>query len=786
VGLLRGRVLVRGALALAGALLAVGLAHAPRADATAHLVLRSGPLTATVQLDPFSITVAERGAVVLSTASAGRLPVGDRGPLSFALGARVAAQPPLMGYGLIADVPLTWFHATRAERRPDGSLLVHTTDPTRSFALRLRSAGDGIVEVDARLSNPDGVLLTGASFFRDSDERFVGFGERSDRVEQSGQVVEQWNEEGPFSAGMLRPATDPVLGETWQGPPPMGPSSNFTMPWMVSSRGFGFLLDSTWLNRFDLTGSGPWRVETAEPALRWRVYAGPTPAEVLRRATADPTIGRQPVPAPWFFGPWYQPTGSAGLRAFLQRAWRTPVAEGGYDVPVTVAQTYTHYLPCGAQAGSRPDGQRESTDRYHALGYKVTTYVNSFVCEDHPDGAYQTADRNGWFVETPLGTTYPMPYLAYLDASSAVIDFTAPGAADFWRSLVREALVDGYDGWMEDFGEYVPPESVLADGRTGLAGHNDYCTQYHRASHELTWPAKGPDFAQFVRCGYTGTGPVARIVWGGDPTEDDSEADGLAAAVNQGRSMGLSGIGYWGSDIGGFHSLFTEGRTDAELLVRWLEVGAFSPIMRTQAEGYPRPVLQDPARAEVWSPEVLPHWRALARLRTQLYPYLWAASQEYQSTGMPMMRDLVLAYPDSPVAWGTGDATAVAAARFEYLFGPDLLVAPVVDLGATAREVWLPPGQWVAFWDAVRYDPATGSYDSTGDAPVLEGDRVVHVEAPLGRTPLFVKAGTCLPMLPADVDTLADPPSGTYPDGIVSLRQGIDRIRQVPFDATCP
>ena len=210
-----------------------------------------------------------------------------------------------------------------------------------------------------------------------------------------------------------------------------------------------------------------------------------------------------------------------------------------------------------------------------------------------------------------------------------------------------------------------------------------------------------------MRCGYTGTGPVARIVWGGDPTEDDSEADGLAAAVNQGLSMGLSGIGYWGSDIGGFHSLFTEGRTSTELLVRWLEVGAFSPIMRTQAEGYPLPVVQDGAeRAEVWSPEVLPHWRALARLRTQLYPYLWDASLDYQRTGTPMMRHLALAYPDEPAAWGRGDRRTVAAARFEYLLGDDLLVAPVVDMGATGRDVWLPPGEWVDFWDAVTYDPA--------------------------------------------------------------------------------
>ena len=766
---------------------AATLAFAPRAEAGDTTEVASGSLVATITHDPFSISVVDDGRLLLTTAAAGRVPVGADGPLSFAIGARVGAQLPLVGYGLFADVPLAWFHATRADPRPDGSFLVHTTDPLRTFDLRVRTPSAGVLEVDATLSDPTGVLVTGASFLNDGRQRFLGFGERSDTVDHTGRVVEQWNEEGPFSAGRFRPYTEPLLGEQWQGPPPIGPSSNFTMPWMVSSRGYGFLLDSTWLNRFDLTASDRWRVETAEPALRWRVYAGPEPVDVLQRVTTDPLVGRQPPPAKWFFGPWYQPTGDTAFRDFLRTAWRTPVEEGGYDVPVTVAQTYTHYLPCGAQAGGRSAGrERANADAYHSWGYRVTTYVNSFVCRDHPDGAYGAGEANGWFVKTALGTTYPLPYLAFLSSSSAIVDFTAPGAVGWWQSLIAEALDDGYDGWMEDFGEFVPPDAVLADGRPGLAGHNDYCTDYHRASHELTWPRRGLDFAQFVRCGYTGTGPVARIVWGGDPTEDDSEADGLAAAVNQGLSMGLSGIGYWGSDIGGFHSLFTEERTNTELLVRWLEVGAFSPIMRTQAEGYPVPILQDGLeRAEVWSPDVLPHWRALARLRTQLFPYVWAASLEYQRTGVPIMRHLALAYADEDVAWGRGDPVAVAAARFEYLFGPDLLVAPVVDMGATGRDVWLPPGEWVDFWDAVTYDEATGSYDADPVHAVVEGGRVVHVESPLGRTPLFVRAGTCLPLLPADVDTLDDQAGFAHDDGVVTLAEGVDRMRQVPFGDAC-
>ncbi len=771
----RGRVILVVAAAVAS------LLAAPRSEAAttpSPTVVRTGPLVASITYRPFAVTITQNGVPVLQTSSA-----GERGALAFAVAAGAVVQTPTAGYGVIADAPVVWVRATWAEPRDDGSLLVHTTDPTHSFRVRLTATADGVIDFNATPTNRSRVLMTGATFVNDDRQRFLGFGERSDSVDQTGRQVEQWNEEGPFSGGMFRPATDPVLGKQWQGPPPFGPSSNFTMPWTISSRGYGFLLDSTALNRFDLRSPQRWSVETHERALHWRVYGGPTPTDVLRRATSDAVIGRQPPPAEWFFGPWYQPHGND---AQLLTAWRTPRSKGGLEVPITVAQTYTHYLPCAGQVGDRAaGGQKKRAASYHDWGYKVTTYVNSFVCSNHPDGAYAVGKANGYFVKTIAGTPYPLPYLAYTKASSAIVDFTAPGAVKWWQSLINEALTDGYDGWMEDFGEYVPPDSKLADGRTGIEGHNDYCTDYHKASHELTWPRKGSDFAQFVRCGYTGTGPYARIVWGGDPSEDDSEADGLAGAVSEGLSMGVSGIGYWGSDIGGFHALFTAGQTSPELLTRWAEFGAFSGIMRTEADGVPRPVAPGSPRAQVWDPSVLPHWRALSRLRTQLFPYMWEAAQEYQRSGTPIMRDLALAYPHEEVAWRRGDPPAVAAARYEYLFGPDVLVAPVVTVGATSRDVWLPPGRWVDFWRSTTYNDASGAYDAKPNQVVLDGGRVVHVDAPLGHPPLFVKAGTCLRLLPPDVQTLVSAAGFAHDAKVVTLAEGIHRSRQVGFARDC-
>src|SRR3954471_22973683 len=581
---------------------ALARAGSDAVSATSTTVV-SGPLTVRVTHNPFAIEVMQSGRTVLRSAP---------GALAFAVGPAVRAQTPVASYGVFAEAK-QWIPATSAVRIGENRLRVATLDPTRAFDVALNTVASGVIELNARLSNPVGVAGTSAAFHREAGERYLGFGERSDSVDQTGKVVEGWNEEGPFSAGAARPVADPIMGEAWQGPPPFGPASNFTMPWFVARSGYGFLLDSTWLNRFDLDQGDVWRVEHADPAnLRIRLFGGPTPPDVLRRFTADASVGRQPAPAPWYFGPWYQPAGTEAFTNGLMAGWREK------DVPITVAQTYTHYLPCAAQNG-RTAQEQALTDMYHRWGYKVTTYVNSFVCQEHPQGAYQRGDTNGWFVKTALGTTYPIPYAGYRSSSSAVVDFRAPGATAFWQGLIKPAIANGYDGWMEDYGEYVPPDAVLGDGTSGVQGHNAYCTDYHRASNDLTsHQLQLQAFAQFVRCGYLGTAPNARIVWGGDPTEDDSEADGLAAAVNAGLSMGLSGISYWGSDIGGFHALFTAGRTSPELLTRWLEFGTFSGIMRTEAEGFGRPDQTQP-KAEVWDPSVLPYWREMTKLRTQLY-----------------------------------------------------------------------------------------------------------------------------------------------------------------------
>jgi alpha-glucosidase (family GH31 glycosyl hydrolase) len=195
--------------------------------------------------------------------------------------------------------------------------------------------------------------------------------------------------------------------------------------------------------------------------------------------------------------------------------------------------------------------------------------------------------------------------------------------------------------------------------------------------------------------------------------------------------MGLSGISTWGSDIGGFFALFQNELTP-ELLARWVQVGAVSGVMRTEADGIAVP---DKARPQVWDADQIDNWRRYAKLHTQLYPYLVAADDEYQRTGLPLMRQLSLVYP--------GDATA-AGRDDEFMFGPDLLAAPVVEPGATQRSLYLPQGRWVDMWRTLRYRESDGALRMQR-ATVLRGPGDVTVPAPLDELPLLARAGTASP-----------------------------------------
>lgn len=656
------------------------------------------------------------------------------------------------------EVDGSWKHATRVKKtwKKGRSRLLRlaTTDGGRDLQVTVSPASHGSIRLSAAIiGSVSGVEAIGMSFQAPKGQRYLGFGERSNGVNQRGNVVENWVGEGPY-----QPVEYPAIRNfvpTW-GMRERPDDTYFPMPWLLSSSGYGVLVENSEPSYFRLgtDRTDTWSVELRrtvdglpnQPADRpspgridLRFFSGPKPADVVRRLSG--ALGRQPASAPFFFGPWVQPRGN-------EMATVNTLREN--DVPTSLLQTYLHYLPCLHQQGHE-QAQKDFTNAVHDNGMAITAYFNPMLCTDK--ALFNQLNDRHQITRDAAGNPYEYDYLSY---HVGQFDFTNPETANSYGDLLREALDHGYDGWMEDFGEYTPPDSISYDGTSGMVEHNRYPERYHCAAYQQTRDHHRP-LARFVRSGWTGAAACSPIVWGGDPSTT-WDHDGLRDSIRNGLSMGLSGVGVWGSDIGGFFSIAAPALSN-ELLIRWSQFGAFSGVMRNQADGLGK------ERPQVVDPDQIGNWRRYSKLRTQLYPYISGAAAEYRRNGLPMMRAMVLAYPNDRRASGLDN---------QYLFGQDLLVAPVINEGETRRKVYLPKGKWVDFWRSFRYDESSGAIDLTRPR-TRNGGGWRNLAAPLEEIPLLLKAGTMLVTLPSDVDTLS--PFGTD-DSIVHLE---DRDQRTLF-----
>ena len=615
--------------------------------------------------------------------------------------------------------------ATAAER-----IELLTEDPDLVVVVDLIHDGIGAtgVVISASGSEAAGITAITAEFAATPAERFFGLGERAGSVDHRGEEVRNHVSDGPWTSAQL-PVVEEIL-------PPPGYSDRtdatyFPIPWVLSSDGYGVLVQNHESSVVDLgnTDADTWSIEVDADRLSLVVFTGESPAESLHRMLL--AVGRQPEPvAPWIFGPWFQ-------AADDETAELAALADAG--VPMSVIQTYTHYLPCGDHQGREAD-ERERTDRLHDAGLAVTTYVNPMVCTSFRD-TYMSGSLTGAFTATDDGLPYEYRYFTTRFFDVVQFDFSSEAGVELFHDVLDDVVAAGYDGWMEDFGEYTPDDAVSADGTPGPAMHNRYPELYHDAGMTYVEAAPRP-LVRFNRSGWTGAIDSSQVVWGGDPTTTWG-FDGLQSSVNSGLGMGLSGVSLWGSDIGGFFTFDGAEAPTPELLTRWIEFGAFSPVMRLQAGGVS---LVDEERPTVLDPDVLPVWRRYTQLRTRLYPYIAGSHDEYLESGMPLMRHLALVTPDDPRALG---------ARDEYLFGADVLVAPVTGPGATRRDVYLPDGaRWIEWWQSV--DVSDAGEVALGRTVRRQGADDVSVDAPLGEIPLFVRSGAVIPLLPADVETLTD------------------------------
>ena len=628
----------------------------------------------------------------------------------------------------------------------------------RAVELAAHAARDDVLEVMLSTEEPETVEALGIAWSCTRQERWLGFGERSESFLRGEGDVECYVGEGPYQAYEY-----PFLEQTV---PPWGlrqrrDATYFPLPWLLSTRGWGLALANDELSYFRLRPSGDDRiaVEVEAAALRLRLYGGPTPLDALARYTED--SGRQPAPpARWAFGPWYQ-TGHANHVPIEEERRQAEVLRAA-GVCVSAAETHCRHLPLGEHRGHE-SSERARTELLHGFGLAVLSYLNPLVGAELAD-VFERAHDDDALLRDPRGEPYV--FEAYVGGREpphtmeTELDFDVPAAVDRFADVAGELVASGYDGWMEDFGEDTPLDARHADGTTlGTGGHNAYATAYHRgaaeAARRLEETTRRP-LVRFVRSGFTGTTPNVAVVWGGDPTTGWG-FDGLASALIEGLSMGASGVALWGSDIGGF--LSSEQKLTVELLVRWIQFGALSPLMRTKSSGIELPPYRRP---QVWDDDVLPHFGRWCAWHTQLNDYLAAAHADYRATGRPIMCAMALDDPDGPAA----------KAVDQYWLGRDLLCAPVFEDGLRHRVVSVPCDGMVELWRAVGYDPVGRAHTLTGaGAGAVHDVGEVTLAAPLDEAPVLVRPGAVLCLLSPVVDTLAP-----YGESAIRADQVDDRV----------
>jgi alpha-glucosidase len=530
------------------------------------------------------------------------------------------------------------------------------------------------------------------------------------------------------------------LGATrrlWNSHVDHGPGSDIAIPLLLSHLGYGLFFDNP---APALIGAGKsadrvcFDYETEAQAFDLYFFGGANLREAVS-LSAD-LLGHAPMPPRWALG-------------YLQS---TRHFDGPDEVRVLATTLRDKGLPCDALIllSTYSDGKgwnravgsldyessmfpepRATIAALKARGFRVVTHEYPVVHESSP--LYAVAVEQGFLLDDGYQRVTPgrRPSTNYHEGQR-FIDFEEPAAGRWWWDAHRGLNADGVDGWWLDGGEG-PTASDVLERPGGPALHNrfDLFRQQAFANGEAR---DNPDRRPFLLCRSGGAGMqrFGAACWSGDINNTWTT---LEAQASLGLNTGLSGVPLWGTDIGGFYPVAPQ---SGELFARWFQFGSFNPVFRCHGQRWRMHV------PWAYGPEIEAICRRYLDLRYRLMPYTYTLVREAHETGMPLMRMLALVYPDDPEALDRSS---------EFLWGDDILVAPVTREGARHWPVYLPRGAWYDFWTGVRY----------------EGPAAVSVEAPIDRLPLFVRCGAILPLGPMVQHLSSYAPDEitllTYPEG---------------------
>ncbi len=581
-----------------------------------------------------------------------------------------------------------------------------------------RTLTGGGAESIGLAAGPDGEPYVFQQLDLDVGEVVYGLGERFGPLVKNGQTVDIWQADGGTSSEQAYK----------------------NVPFFWTTRGYGVFVNHPERVGFEVGSEAVSRTQFSVPGehLEYFVVLGPTPKQILDRYTT--LTGRPPRVPDWSYGLWLSTSFTTSYDEATVSSFIDGMAQR--DIPLSVFHFDCFWMRefrwCDFEWDPATFPEPEAMlARLRARGLRVCVWINPYIAQR--SALFEEGRAKGYLVTRADGSVWQWDKW---QAGMALVDFTNPAAAQWYAGHLERLLDQGVDAFKTDFGERIPTDVVWFDGSDPQRMHNYYTHLYNRTVFELLERRRGHGEAVLFARSATAGGQQYPVHWGGDC---DSTYASMAETLRGGLSLAASGFGYWSHDIGGF-----EGTPDAGVFKRWLAFGLLSSHSRLHgSDSYRVPWAFDDEAVQVA--------RRFTRLKMTLMPYLLGAARQVTAQGTPMIRPMIMEFPDDP---------ACEYLSTQYMLGDALLVAPVFHADGHVRY-YVPAGRWTHLLDG----------------HVVQGPSWVTETYGFDGLPLLVRPGTVLP-----IGAHGDRPEYDHADGVAlhlfepeALADGTVQVGDVTF-----
>lgn len=559
--------------------------------------------------------------------------------------------------------------------------------------------------------------IQGKAFIKDSDyiasyknlrpdEHIFGLGEKNGSIDRRGKTYKMWNSDKPcYSVN-----EDPLYK---------------SIPFFMSNYGYGIFFDNTYKSvfKFGTESDNYYSFEALGGEMVYYFIFGPDYDQIIEQYVQ--LTGKPIMPPDWAFG-------FSQCRGLLTNEKLTREIADGYrqrQIPCDIIYQdigWTQNLQDFEwRKGNYNNPQKMISDLADS-GFKVIVSQDPVISQGNTK-QWKEADSLGYFTtDSRTGKTYDMPWP--WGGNCGVVDFTKPSVADWWGNYQQKVLDDSVKGFWTDMGEPAwsneeSTERLFMKHYQGMHNemHNVYGFTWDKVVTEQ-FEKHNPNkrIFQMTRAGYAGLQRYT-FGWSGDSGDGNNVLDGWNKLANQiplALSAGLGVIPFWATDISGYCGDIKDYEAFSELYIRWLQFGVFNPLSRAHHEG------NNAVEPWLFGNGATSICKRAIELKYQFFPYIYTYAHEAYNTGLPLMRAMLLEFPS--------DEEAVKA-ESQFMFGKELLVAPVVKKGARTKRLYLPEGNWIDF---------------NNEKTVYEGSQWIDYPVSLETTPILVKEGSIIPMMP--------------------------------------